>query len=191
VLSQFWKQYQIWDRSVVETLDLLLHPVRLRIVHAMSGGRILTTSDLCARLPDVPKTTLYRHVGLLAGAGLLEVAGEQRVHGAVERRYQLHQERAVIDRDAAAAMSLEEHRRLFAAAMAALLAEFNAYLDREHADPTADSVGYRQVPLWLNQDELAELISQIRSIIVSTMGNKPAPDRSPYLLSPILFPTGA
>jgi DNA-binding transcriptional ArsR family regulator len=175
----------------VETLDLLLHPVRLRIVHAMSGGRILTTSDLCARLPDVPKTTLYRHVGLLAGAGLLEVAGEQRVHGAVERRYQLRQERAVIDRDAAAAMSLEEHRRLFAAAMAALLAEFNAYLDREHADPTADSVGYRQVPLWLSQDELAELISQIRSIIVSTMGNKPAPDRSPYLLSPILFPIGA
>jgi hypothetical protein len=29
-------------------------------------------------------------------------------------------------------------------AMAALLAEFNAYLQREHADPTADLVGYRQ-----------------------------------------------
>ncbi|HET6316082.1 MAG TPA: hypothetical protein VFG86_06475 [Chloroflexota bacterium] len=24
--------------------------------------------------------------------------------------------------------------------------EFNAYLDREHADPTDDSVGYRQIP---------------------------------------------
>ena len=141
-------------------------------------------------LPDVPKTTVYRHVGLLAEAGVLEVAGEQRVHGAVERRYRLHRARAVIDRDTAASMSLEEHRRVFAAAMAALLAEFNTYLDREHADPTADSVGYRQVPLWLNQDELAELISEIRSIIVSRMDNKPAPDRSPYLLSPILFPLG-
>jgi len=49
----------------MDTLDLLLHPVRLRIVHAMSGGRILTTSDLCTRLPDVPKTTVYRHVALL------------------------------------------------------------------------------------------------------------------------------
>jgi DNA-binding transcriptional ArsR family regulator len=174
---------------VVDTLELLLHPVRVRIVHAMSGGQICTTSDLCARLPDVPKTSLYRHVGLLAEAGMLEVAGEQRVHGAVERKYRLCQERAVIGPDAAASMSLEDHRTGFAAAMAALLAEFSAYLDREHADPTADLVGYRQIPLWLNQDELADLISRIRSIIVSKMGNEPAPDRRPYLLSPILFPT--
>ena len=37
------------------------------------------------------------------------------------------------------------------AGSAALLAEFNAYLDREHADPFADSVGYAQVPLWLSR----------------------------------------
>jgi DNA-binding transcriptional ArsR family regulator len=172
----------------MDTLDLLLHPVRLRIVHAMSGGRILTTSDLCARLPDVPKTTVYRHVALLAEAGVLEVEGEQRVHGAVERRYRLRRERTVIDQEAAASMSLEDHRRLFAAAMAALLAEFNTYLDRDHADPTADSVGYRQIPLWLNQGELAELIGEVRSAVVSKLDNEPAPDRSLHLLSPILFP---
>jgi DNA-binding transcriptional ArsR family regulator len=173
---------------MMDTLDLLLHPVRLRIVHAMSGGRILTTSDLCTRLPDVPKTTVYRHVALLAEAGVLEVEGEQRVHGAVERRYRLRRERTVIDQEAAASMSLEDHRRLFAAAMAALLAEFNTYLDRDHADPNADSVGYRQIPLWLNQDELAELISEVRSAVVSKLDNKPTPDRSLHLVSPILFP---
>ena len=110
----------------------VLHPVRLRIMHAMSGGRVLTTSDLGARLPDVPKTTVYRHVGLLA--------------------------------------------------------DFNAYLDREHANPFADSVGYVQVPLWLSQGELAGLISEVRSALMSRMGNGPAPDRSLYLASPILFP---
>jgi hypothetical protein len=41
---------------------------------------------------------MYRHVGLLASEGVLEVEGEQRVHGAVERRYRLRRERAVIDR---------------------------------------------------------------------------------------------
>ncbi|MEV0373160.1 helix-turn-helix domain-containing protein [Streptomyces sp. NPDC050636] len=169
-------------------LELLLHPVRVRIVHAMSGGRTRTTSDLCASLPDVPKTTLYRHVGLLAEAGLLEIVGEQRVHGAVERHYRLRRERATIDADAAASMSLEDHRHGFTAAMAALHAEFNAYLDRDHANPTADSVGYRQVPLWLNQDELADLIGELRNVIASRMHNAPAPDRRLHLLSPILFP---
>src|SRR5262245_48614503 len=154
----------------------------------MSGGRIRTTSDLCASLPDVSKATVYRHVGLLTEAGLLEVVGEQRVHGAVERRYRLNRVRAAIDPETAAAMSREEHRHGFAAAIAGLVAEFNAYLDRAGTDPTADSVGYRQIPLWLNQDELAELIGEFRSIIVSKMDNEPAPDRGLYLLSPILFP---
>jgi DNA-binding transcriptional ArsR family regulator len=173
----------------VDTLDLLLHPVRVRIVCAMSGGRTRTTSELCACLPDVSKATVYRHVALLAEAGLLEVDAEQRVHGAVERRYRLRRARAVIDPDAAASMSLDDHRHWFAAAMAALVAEFNAYLDREHADPAADLVSYRQFPLWLNRDELAELISEIRGIIVSKMDNEPTADRNAHLLSTIMFPT--
>ena len=172
----------------MDTLDLLLHPVRLRIMHAMSGGRVLTTSDLCARLPDVPKTSVYRHVGLLAEAGVLEVAGEQRVHGAVERRYRLHRARAVIDEETAASMTLDDHRQAFAAAMATLLAEFNTYLGQEHADPFADSVGYIQVPLWLSEDELAGLIDEVRSALMARRDNEATPDRSPYLASPILFP---
>jgi DNA-binding transcriptional ArsR family regulator len=173
----------------VDTLELLLHPVRVRIVHAMSGGRTRTTSDLCASMPDVPKTTLYRHVGLLAEAGVLEVAGERRVQGAVERRYRLHRERAKIGREEAESMSLDDHRHAFAAALGVLLAEFNAYLDRENADPAADAIGYTQIPLWLSQDERAELIDELVAVIKPRHDNEPAPGRTPHLLSPILFPT--
>ncbi|GGU73258.1 transcriptional regulator [Streptomyces albospinus] len=175
----------------MDTLDLLLHPVRLRIVHALSGGHARTTSDLCARLTDVPRTSVYRHVGLLAEGGVLEVADEQRVHGAVERRYRLRRERAVIDADAAASMSLDDHRRGFTAAMAVLLAEFNSYLGREGADPTADSVGYRQGTLWLSPDELIELIGELRSAFAARSANTPAPGRSPHLMSAIFFPGDA
>jgi DNA-binding transcriptional ArsR family regulator len=173
----------------MDTLGLLVHPVRLRIVFAMSGGHTLTTSDLCARLPDVPKTSVYRHVGLLAEAGVLEVAAEQRVHGAVERHYRLRQERAVVDADMAAAMSLDDHRRAFAAGMAAVLAEFNAYLDRDGADPTADKVGYRQGVLWLSPDERTKLVDALRSVIRPVVDNEPAPGRSPHLVTAIFFPT--
>ncbi|WP_329585808.1 helix-turn-helix domain-containing protein [Kitasatospora sp. NBC_01250] len=171
----------------MDTVGLLLHPVRLRIVHAMSGGRALTTSQLCALLPDVSKATVYRHVGLLAEGGLLDVASEQRVRGAVERCYRLQRARAVIDADAAAD-SPDLHRRAFAAAMAALLAEFNAYLDREGADPGTDQVGYRQHAIWLSEDERAELIDDVRRAIVSRMANGPTPGRTRHLISPVLFP---
>ncbi|MFB7665335.1 hypothetical protein ACFC1R_15510 [Kitasatospora sp. NPDC056138] len=63
--------------------------------------------------------------------------------------------------------------------MAALLAEFNAYLERDGADPTADSVGYRQGTLWLSSDELAEMIGELREVFKSRAANKHSPGRSP------------
>ena len=172
----------------MDRFDALVHPVRLRIVHALSGGRELTTTQLSARLPDVSKATAYRHVALLAEAGVLEVADEQRVRGAVERRYRLRPERAVIDAGTAAAATLDDHRRTFAVAMAILVAEFNAYLDRPEADPAADAVGYRQHAVWLSHAERADLIAALRAAIGPRAVNPPGPDRSQYLLSPILFP---
>ncbi|MEO6083789.1 MAG: helix-turn-helix domain-containing protein [Umezawaea sp.] len=171
----------------MDTVELLLHPVRLRVVHAMSG-RTLTTAQLCARMPDVSKATVYRHVALLAEGGVLEVEGEQRVHGAVERSYRLRRDRAVIDADTAASATPDDHRRVFATAMATLIAEFNAYLDRDSADPTADAVGYRQHAVWLSQDELMAMIGELREVIAPRLANEPSPERRRHLLSPILFP---
>lgn len=174
----------------MDTLELLVHPVRLRIVHALSGGRARTTTELCARMPDIPRTTAYRHVALLADGGVLEVDDEKRVRGAVERSYRLRREKAVIDADTAASATTDEHRRIFAAAMAVLLAEFNTYLDGADADPAADLVGYRQHALWLDEAELAGLIDDLRAAIAPRLSNTPTDGRRQYLLSPILFPMG-
>jgi hypothetical protein len=180
----------MWDRRRVDPLDLLLHPVRLRIVHVMSGDRTRTTSDLCAALPDIPKTTLYRQVALLVEGKVLEVAGEQRVHGAVERHYRLRRDRAVIDSETAAGMSLEDHRRGFAAAMGVLLAEFNAYLDRDGTDPAADGVGYRQGVLWADPEEFAQVVGEWLAVLGRYAGNGPGEGRIPRILSMITFPVG-
>ncbi|WP_377268937.1 helix-turn-helix domain-containing protein [Peterkaempfera sp. SMS 1(5)a] len=174
----------------MDTVDLLLHPVRMRVVHAMSDGRTHTTTELCGLLPDVSKATVYRHVGLLAEGGLLVVEGEQRVRGSVERRYRLDRGRAVIGAGTAGSMSSEDYRRGFAVAVATLLAEFGAYLDRDGADPVADLVGFRQHALWLSREELTGMIGELRAVIASRMDLEPSPERRRHLLSPILFPAG-
>ncbi|WP_103351133.1 helix-turn-helix domain-containing protein [Amycolatopsis sp. CA-128772] len=173
----------------MDTLELLAHPVRLRIVHAMRGGRTQTTAQLCALLPDISKATVYRHVDLLAAGGILEVAEERRVRGAVERHYRLRPERAAIDPGTAASLSREDHRRGFAVAVAALIAEFNAYLDRESANPATDPVGYRQHAIWLDREELIAMNTELRDAILPRLANEPIPGRTRYLLSPILFPS--
>src|SRR5215475_5500044 len=93
------------------TADLLLHPVRLRIVEAFLGDRALTTSSLAAELADVPPASLYRHVARLVDAGVLAVVAERRVRGALERTYVLRLTAAAIGLDEVAAMSADEDRK--------------------------------------------------------------------------------
>jgi DNA-binding transcriptional ArsR family regulator len=171
----------------VDTAELLVHPVRLRLVHALSGEP-MTTAQLCARLPDVSQATVYRHVGVLADAGVLEVADEQRVRGTVERTYRLHREKATIDAETAATATPDDHRRAFTVAMATLIAEFTAYLNT-NGDPMADLVGYRQHAVWLTHEERESLITDLRAAILPRLRNKPGSGRRQHLLSPILFPT--
>jgi hypothetical protein len=51
-------------------------------------------------------------------------------------------------------------------------------------------VGYRQGTLWLSPEELAEMAGEMLGVLQSRVDNQPSPDRTPYLLSVILFPTG-
>lgn len=155
----------------------------------LSGGAPLTTAQLCARLPDVSQATVYRHVSVLTDAGVLAVDGEQRVRGAVERSYRLHREKATIDAATAASAVPDEHRQVFAVAMATLIAEFNAYLDHGDPRPAEDLVGYRQHAVWLSHEELEALITDLRAAILPRLRHEAAPGRRQHLLSPILFPT--
>ena len=172
----------------MDTVELLIHPARLRVVYALAGGRALTSAELQARIPNVPKATLYRHIALLAEHGILEVVGERRVRGAVERTFRLCEDRTRVSLDDASRMSVDDHRRGFSASMAALLAEFNAYLDTPDAAPVRDAVGYRHFTLWLTDEEKREAIADMQALLVERARQSPAPGRRAHLLSTIFFP---
>jgi DNA-binding transcriptional ArsR family regulator len=169
--------------------ELLMHPVRLRIIFAAMDGEPFTRSEMGRRLPDVSKASLYRHIAMMVEGELLEVESEEFVHGTLERHYRLLKVRAVIDPAAAAAMTNDDHRRGFAAATASLLAEFNSYLDRPESNPTSDSVSYRQLPLWLTNVERAALMNDISAAIEAHAAHEQTAERQRHLLSTVFFPT--
>src|SRR5690606_18487543 len=101
--------------DAVDSVELLLHPVRMRIVQAFLGDRALTTAALGEELGDVPPGSLYRHIARLVDGGVLTVADERRVRGTVERTYRLELAAAGVDPGDLAAMTAEDHRRAFLA----------------------------------------------------------------------------
>src|SRR6266508_4550679 len=151
------------------TADLLLHPVRLRIVQAFLGDRALTTSALSAELADVP---------------------ERRVRGALERTYVLRLTAASIGLDELAAMSPDEHRQAFMAFVAGLLGDFDRYLARGYIDFLRDGVRYNMAGLWLDDAELTELQRELLRVLQPRLANPPAPGRKRRILGTILLPGG-
>ena len=172
----------------MDNLDLLIHPVRLRIVHSLAASTALTTGERCSRRSDLGQATVYRHVRWLAEHGVIEVVGERRGRGAVERRYGLNRKAAAITAEGARRMSNDDHRRAFAAALGVLIAEFDRYLARPRANPARDLVAYRQLPLWLSDSEVKELIARVTREIERCAAHGKTKDRQAYLVSPILFP---
>jgi hypothetical protein len=172
----------------VTSADLLLHPVRLRIVQAFLGDRALTTVQLRAELPDVPPASLYRHVALLVDAGVLSVVSERRVRGATERTYVLRAAAANVGLHQLEQMTREDHRRAFMAFVAGLLGDFDRYLDREDIDLLRDGVGYRLAGLWLDDDEAGEMARELARVIQPRLANGPGAGRRRRILASIVLP---
>jgi DNA-binding transcriptional ArsR family regulator len=168
--------------------DLLLHPVRLRIVKAFLGDRALTTSQLAAELDDVPAGSLYRHIALLTKAGVLQVVAERRVRGAIERTYTLRLLAAQIQPDEAKAMTIDEHAQAFMAYVAGLLADFDRYLATAPPDPVRDGADYRVAGLWLTDAELADFLRDLRAVAQPRLANAPGPGRRRRMLYTVLLP---
>jgi Helix-turn-helix domain len=176
--------------AVVDSADLLLHPVRLRIVQAFLGDRALTTSQLGAELSDVPAASLYRHVARLVSAGVLQVVAERRVRGAVERTYVLRLAAARIGIADIEAMTTDDYRQMFMAYTAGLLGEFDRYLQRGDVDFLRDGVAFGIEGLWLDDAEFAGMMRDLYRVLEPLRANAPRARRRRRLLASVLLPAG-
>ena len=144
--------------------DLLLHPVRLRIVQAFLGDRALTTTALKSELPEVLAGSLYRYVARLVDGGVLAVVSERRVRRALERTCVLRASAAHLSWDEIAKMTPDEHRQAFLAFVAGLIGDADRQTGilkgrrRRAVDSTilADGVA--------TQDTVTQLVAAVRRV---------------------------
>lgn len=172
---------------MTSSADLLLHPVRLRIMQAFLGDRALTTSQLREELSDVPPASLYRHVARMVDAQVLQVVAERKVRGTTERTYVLRVAAAQISPGEIAAMSPDEHRQALMAFVAGLMADVDRYLRRPDVDPIRDKVSYRLAGMWLDDAEFDELLQDLARVLVPRAANGPRPGRRRRILASVML----
>ncbi len=172
--------------------NLLLHPVRLRIILA-TAGRQVTARQLASELPDIPQASLYRNINTLAAAGILNVVQERRVHNTIEKTYALPGERPLLTLDDLKNAQPEDYIRLFTHYLGLLLGYYVRYIQQGGVDFVRDRVTYQMFPVYLNEAETQELGKALNAALLPYLHNEPSPDRRRSVFGLMSFPdvTGA
>lgn len=171
----------------MSSADLLLHPVRLRVVKTFLGDRALTTAQIAAELGDVPMGSLYRHIATLTKAGVLQVVAERRVRGTVEKTYTLRLFAAQMQPDEVEAMSMEDHSRAFMAYVAGLLGDFDRYLAGTPV-PGRDGADYRVAAMWLTDEEYVDFLRELTALLLPRLANAPENGRRRRMAYHVMLP---
>jgi DNA-binding transcriptional ArsR family regulator len=173
---------------VSDKTNLLLHPVRLRILSELAGKQ-LSPRQLAQALPDIAQASLYRHIGLLVDNQILEVVAERVVNGATERTYAIAAGAMRLSPDDLRGLPSEEHIRLFSVYIGTLIETFVESLNgRDLDDALRDGLSYNRVTIHLSDEEVTQFRAEIAAIIERVWSNQPAPNRKSYTLASIVIP---
>lgn len=169
-------------------VDILLHPVRIRIVQALLEEK-MTVYQLVDKLGNVPQATMYRQLSTLADAGLVKVSEERPVKGAIEKIYSVIADDLQLSDQDITTYSQDEHLRFFMVYNAHVLAETQQYLlNREVEKYTEDGFSYGITPLHLSKEEKHEFFHRYHALMKEFASKKPSPDRQPITLAAVFIP---
>jgi DNA-binding transcriptional ArsR family regulator len=167
--------------------DLLLHPVRLRIILA-TAGRQVTALQLAQELPDIPQATLYRNINTLAEAGILCVVQERRVRNAVEKTYALPDQDLLLTREDLENAAPEDYVQLFTQYLGLQLGYYVRYIQQGDVDFARDNVVFHMFPVYLSKEERQELEQAINAVLLPYVKNEPTPERQRFIIGLLSLP---
>jgi hypothetical protein len=167
--------------------EMLLHPVRIRIVSEFTG-RERTVRDLADALPDIPQATLYRHVAALAAGGVLEQAGERAARGPSGRVYRVAPGADRIRPEEMDAVPAAEQRRMFAVFAGSLIDSYAAYVGSGDAVPSADGLAYNRAVVNLSRQERLDFATRFADLVAEILALPPARHRRRYHIASCFIP---
>ena len=171
----------------ISKAELIIHPVRLRIMQTLVDGP-KTTSEISEGLPGVPKSSIYRHLKLLLDGKMIEVAEVNIVQGIVERVYKLIQAPRLMSQDMTE-VSADDHLRYFVSYIVTLIQGFEEYITSvDRPDFETDMAGYTETTFWATDEELRAFISSLNEALAPLAQISPGKGRRKRKIAVIMHP---
>lgn len=140
--------------------EILLNPVRIRIIQELALRQNVTASELCAVISDVPRTTMYRHISVLLDSGIATVVAEKKIRGSLERTLALNVGEITKHN------TLENASRNALAFLLNRYARLHAYFSQASADPGKDRIFLNTTVMMLDDAEFDAFLTELRDLLV-------------------------
>ena len=141
--------------------EILINPVRTRIIQVVAEKRTLTADDICELMPDIPRTALYRHIKLLLDNQVLLVVSEEKIRGSLERTLALNVEQIQKNN------TVENASQLSMQFLLNKLATFQRYFSNPQANPGKDKIFLNNTILIMNDAEFDAFLLKLRELLTS------------------------
>jgi DNA-binding transcriptional ArsR family regulator len=168
-------------------VNLLLHPVRLRII-LVAARRQVTAGQLASELPDIAQATLYRNINTLAAAGILSVVRERRVHNTLEKTYALPEQGLLLTVEDLKNAGPDDYILLFTHFLGLLLGYYVRYVQKGNVDFPRDGVNFQMFPAYLSEAEMHSLAQAINTAMLPFVKNEPSPERQRFIFGLLSLP---
>lgn len=173
---------------VDKLMDCITNPVKCKLLLEIHSRGKATAKLLSDTYHDIPPATLYRHLKKMLSDGILTVVEETQIRGTVEKTYAL-----AFDVHGEMETMLEEnsgelYMQYFLQYMIGFARQFHQYCQSPDIHVKEDMTGFSLSPLYLSDQELLSLVTDISRLISAVKDNKPDRDRKLRTVGIIISP---
>lgn len=149
--------------------DILLHPVRMKIVQTLMGSNKegLTPLEMANIIKDVPQATLYRHIQKLSEANIIRVLKEEKVRAVTEKHYVFNMEEANLDEEEWENYTDSEKLNYYSYYQLWLFNQYQNYLDNIEKDTNAsDASTFSIAELSLDEARFHDFQNELNNLMM-------------------------
>ncbi|MDD5823869.1 MAG: helix-turn-helix domain-containing protein [Firmicutes bacterium] len=149
--------------------SVCMNPIRQRIMQCIILNKEATTTQIAEALSDVPRASLYRHIGILTDAEVIKVVDEEKRRGGVLRTYAMSAP-PVGD-------SPGEMNQLIQTSLIQLGADYAEYFSRDDVNPQRDLVTLAAATIMMTDEEYMVFLQKYAELIGEAVTHEPAEGR--------------
>lgn len=174
------------DKNIqLNDMDLILNPIRMRIIVFLSQNESATTQEIGESLSDIPPASLYRHIKKLHESGLIKIVKETKIRGTVRRSYQLDTKKIG---QSAVSDSKEDTILFIYSLLMSIFANFQAYLEKEDSHMKKDGYVAHTTNWYMTKEELQMWVKRFQDLMQEMVkSTDPSPSEDKLLIQTSFF----